>query len=346
MIKEIYLQNFRSYKKQKFEFGSGTVVVVGPNGSGKTNLMEAMYMLATGKSFRAELEEEVIGYGEEVGRVEAEVGVDLEVVLTRGEVGGVKVGRKKFMVNGVPKRMMDFVGVFRAVLFGPWDLDLITDSPGLRRRFLDSVLVQVDREYRRALLSYEKGLRQRNRLLERIREAGIPRSQLIFWDKLLIKNGDYISRKREEILGFLNLYQPLSGSSVTFSSEYLKSAISESRLAQYAKEEVAAGVTLVGPHRDDVEFYFGRGEARRDLSKFGSRGEQRLAVFWLKLGELEYIAQMGERPVLLLDDIFSELDHAHRELVVSVVGKQQTFITAADEHLVSGLGEETQVIRL
>lgn len=361
LLKGISLQNFRSYKKQKFEFSGKTMVVVGPNGAGKTNLLEAIYLLATGKSFRAELEEEMIAYGEEIARVTGEVGVEgsggkmdqdgvaLEVVLTRGEVGGEKVDRKKFLVNGVAKRMMDFVGVFRAVLFGPWDLDLITDSPSLRRRYLDSVLVQRDREYRRALLSYEKGLRQRNRLLERIRDEGAPRSQLLFWDKLLIKNGDYLTRKREEFLSFLGLYRPFVGWETNFIPEYERSTISETRIAQYAEEEVAAGVTLVGPHRDDVEFYIepsSAGVQRRDLSKFGSRGEQRLAVLWLKLGELEFLAESGPRPVLLLDDILSELDNQHREIVTSILDKQQTIITTADEHSLEVLGEKTQVIRL
>lgn len=350
-IKSLELVNFRSYGERKLRFEEPLIIVSGPNGVGKTNIMESIYLLAQGKSFRADLEEEMISYSQEVGRVRAVVEVneemkDLEVVLTRGEVAGEKVGRKKFLLNGVPKRVIDFVGVFRAVLFGPWDLDLITDSPSLRRRFLDSVLVQVDREYRRALMSYEKGLRQRNHLLERVREEGISRSQLLFWDKLLIKNGGYITQKREEFLSFMNLYQPFTGTGINYVSSYERSAISESRLAQYAQEEVAAAATLVGPHRDDVTFSVGGDSRARDLSKFGSRGEQRLAVLWLKMAELEYLSSVGERPTLLLDDIFSELDHEHRGLVSSIVGKQQTFITTADEHYIDDIKEPAQVISL
>ena len=359
-IKEISFQSFRNYRKRKVEFEGPTTVAVGVNGSGKTNLLEAIYLLATARSFRADLEEEMIGYEDEVARVEGEVvsgegeKVSLGVMLSRGRFGDRRVGRKGFVVNGVPRRMVDFVGNFRAVLFGPWDLDLITDSPGLRRRYLDQVLVQIDGEYRRSLISYEKGLRQRNKLLERIRDGGASRGQLLFWDKLLIKNGDYLMRKRGEFLEFLNESGPLGESEMIFSCRYDRSVISEARLEQYAKEEVLAAATLVGPHRDEVKFYVGggrpapaevRGQAR-DLSKFGSRGEQRLAVLWLKMGELEYLSRQGDRPALLLDDIFSELDRQHRQTVLTVLGRQQTLITAADEHYLGLVPKGVQVIQL
>ena len=240
------------------------------------------------------------------------------------------------MLNGVAKRLVDFAGNFRVALFGPWDLDLVTESPSLRRKFLDTVLSQVDREYRRASLSYEKGLRQRNKLLLRIREEGLSRSQLLFWDRLLVKNGDYIAKAREEFIGFINATSELDDQS--FSLEYDKSAISEARLEQYTEEEVAAATTLVGPHRDDIIFHIRVAKAEnRNLATYGSRGEQRMGVLWLKLAELAFVeAKTGERPTLLLDDIFSELDHKHREIVVKVAQNQQTLITTADPHFIEG----------
>ena len=211
IIKSISLQNFRNYAQKELALTAGTTLIVGPNASGKTNLLEAIYLLATGKSFRAGLENEMIGYGSEIsrikGQVKSEEANDLEIVLTRGEVGGEKVARKKYLVNGVAKRALDFVGNLRAVYFRPEDLELVTDSPSLRRKYLDAVLIQVDREYLRCLMSYEKGLRQRNKLLERIRDEGAPRSQLVFWDQLLIKNGEYLTAKREEYIGFANNFQ-------------------------------------------------------------------------------------------------------------------------------------------
>jgi len=346
ILTKLRLQNFRNYKKQEFEFSEKTTLVVGPNTSGKTNLLEGIYLLATGKSFRAGLEQEMIKHDEDLARAKGRIInkeiTDLEIVLTRGEVLGEKVAKKKYQVNGIGKRAMDFVGNLRAVYFGPEDLGLVTNSPSLRRKYLDSVLEQVDREYGRATLSYEKGLRQRNKLLERIRDEGVSRSQLLFWNQLLIKNGDYLTQKREEFIGFCNSQHTTNNTEHSlpiFLIEYDKSIISPGRLDEYAKEEVAAGATLVGPHRDDFSFKL----QKRNLSAYGSRGEQRLAILWLKLRELEFIAQhqallitskAGERPILLLDDIFSELDQKHRKLVLEVIPKQQTIITTTDLRLV------------
>lgn len=358
-IRKIQLTGFRNFKKRQLEFSDGVTVIVGPNASGKTNILESLFLLSTGKSFHARVEGEMINYNAEIARVNGQAdGTVLEAVITRGENGWP---RKKLLVNGVSKRLIDFAGNFKVVLFGPWDLDLVTASPSLRRNFLDTVLSQVDREYRRAILSYEKGLRQRNKLLLRIREEGLSRLQLLFWNQLLIKNGDYLSRKRAEFIEFANSRPGLDDQN--FQLEYDNSAISQSRLEQYAEEEVAAATTLVGPHRDDFVFKIQNAKKvnaklkNRDLAGFGSRGEQRMAVLWLKLAELAFIetqarsassGQAGGKPTLLLDDIFSELDHPHRDVVINIIkGGGQCIITTADEHFIKGLGKKgTEVISL
>lgn len=363
-ISSIQLFNFRNFKKREIEFSPKTTVIVGPNASGKTNILEAIYLLATGKSFRARVEAEVVNYREEVARVCGEISQNnktledkgkqitkLEAVLTRGKIKigdekYEKVPRKKLLINGIAKRLFNFAGILKVVLFGPWDLELVTESPSVRRSFLDNVLSQVDREYRRAILSYEKGLRQRNKLLYRIREEGISRSSLLFWDQLLIKNGNYISDKRNEFIGFVNGTCDLN--SQDFSLTYDSSAISEGRLNQYEEEEVAAATTLVGPHRDDFVFKLKKNKKGNyhDLSRFGSRGEQRMGVLWLKLAELSFIESVTqETPTLLLDDIFSELDAEHRKIVMNLVDEQQTIITTADEHFLEGINKKN-VIRL
>lgn len=360
-IRKLRVSDFRNFKDKLFEFSPETTIIVGPNASGKTNILESIYLLSAGKSFHAKLNAEMINYASDLTRVKGLFGNDLklEVVLTRGEVAIDSESEKKratpkkrFLINGVGKMLYNFAGNFKAVLFGPWDLDLVTDSPSIRRRFLDSVLSQIDREYRRSLLSYEKGLRQRNKLLIQIREEGLSRSQLLFWDKLLIKNGEYISKNRGEFLDFANSTSPLDGQS--FRVDYDRSVISEARIGKYAKKEVAAGTTLVGPHRDDIKFSIinsrssKKGSKPRDLSTFGSRGEQRMGVLWLKLAELEYIEKNSEeKPTLLLDDIFSELDHKHRDVVMDMVrkGDNQVILTTADPHFVEGF-EGVRVVRL
>lgn len=332
-IRKIALKNFRNYSQKNLSFSSEVTLVVGDNATGKTNLLEAVFLLATGKSFRVKgVESEMIRVGEEIGSVSGETATDtLEIILTRGEVMKEKTAKKRYLLNGVAKRASDFIGNLRVVYFGPEDLDLIIGSPGTRRKYLDAVLSQADREYARAILSYEKGLKARNKILESMKESGkTDRRKLFFWDQLLIKNGNLITKKREEFLAFTNS-KPLTVDGL-FAAKYDPSTISEQRLAQYEREEIAAGTTLVGPHRDD----FWVSLAGKDLATYGSRGEQRLAVLWLKLAERLYLKERtGEMPVLLLDDIFSELDTKHRHLVFEVISGQQTIITSADRELVN-----------
>lgn len=315
ILESLTLQQFRSYSRRSFEFSPGVTIIVAPNAKGKTNMLEAIYLLATGKSFRADGDDEMIQWKSSFARVKAVMGdMTVEVLLTP---------TKKYLVNGIARRQIDFMGNLRAVLFWPEHLELVTDSPSMRRKYLDSVLIQVDREYRRNVLSYERGLRQRNKLLDLINEGKASRSQLLFWNQLLIKAGAHITDTRAALIDFINTYHL---SPFTYHLAYDKSVISESRLEQYKDEEVAARATLVGPHRDDVSFEMGD----VSLSSYGSRGQQRLAILWLKLAEVSFIEEKtGERPILLLDDIFSELDEEHKKLVMDVIGKQQTIITSA-----------------
>lgn len=336
MIYKIRLQNFRNLKDSVFEFSDKITVVVGPNASGKTNLLEAVYMLSTGKSFKASLETDVIKEGKGFSRVKGLVDEKMQLmILTTREK------RKELSVNGVNKRLTDFAGNLKVVLFSPGDLDLVSSSPSYRRRLLDGLLSICDREYRRSLLSYEKALRARNKILLRIREEGLSRSQLIFWDQLLIKEGNYISDRRKEFIEFTNDSRNKINN-VNYVIKYDPSEISESRITKYANAEVGAATTLVGPHRDDFVFL----EDERNLASFGSRGEQRMAVLWLKLAELSFMEiKTKVKPTLLLDDIFSELDEMHREVVYETAKKQQTIITTADPEFIQNF-EETQKIEL
>lgn len=379
------LQNFRNYRKKSFRFDTNTTLIVGGNATGKTNILEALYLLATGKSFRAQKVEEMVHWDAEVGYVIGKVvggarlgslpvassssdATEIQVMLTRGELQGKRVAKRRYSIDGAAKRVSDFVEKLVVVLFRPEDLQLILGSPARRREFLDEVLVQVDRSYRRSLISYEKALSRRNKLLDVVREGKASRTQLAFWDQLLIKHGQVLTNQRVELIDFINQFEIDIDS---FEVLYDYSAISAARLRQYAEQEVAVGYTLVGPHKDDfvVRSRIGSagsisksasasGQASREgrkLASYGSRGEQRLAVLWLKLAELAFVSQkIGDlpgrqvgRPVLLLDDIFSELDHEHREMVLKVIGKQQTIITTTDLHLIeSKYRERVNIISL
>lgn len=321
MIRRIYLQNFRNYKKSTFNFSPDTTLIIGPNASGKTNLIEAAYFLSVGKSFRTEKDKDLVSSGQTLARIQGLVGdTQLEVVI--GDF-------KKYLVNRVGKRKTDFLGNFVSVLFHPQDLEIVIDSPGIRRNFLDSVLVQVDRDYRIAAKEYSKGLRQRNALLLRTRETGISSDKHFeYWDNLLIENGEVVTKKREELVDFINNAKK---SIFDFYIIYDKSLINDARLEQYKNAERAAGVTLVGPHRDDLIFNTEMGE----LKAYGSRGQQRLAILELKLIELNFVeSKTHQRPTLFLDDIFSELDNEHIKHVLSFLDRQQTIITTTHEEFI------------
>ncbi len=326
-LKHLSLQNFRSYQKTNFNFNKETTLIIGPNTSGKTNLIEAIYFLSSGKSFRADKENEAIRFGQDLARISGVVNeTKLEVVITLSAL-------RKYLVNGVSKRRADFAGILSCVLFSPVDLEIIVSSPGVRRKFLDLVLEQADREYRLANISYTKGLRQRNALLQSIQERGFGEKQLEYWDELLIKNGEVISEKREKFIEFLNNSEK---DIFDFAVFYDKSVISAARLFQYKEVEVSAGVTLVGPHRDDFSIgILDNKKAMRDVKLFGSRGQQRLAILQLKLLELNFVEEkVGERPILLLDDIFSELDNEHIRHVLKLLGRQQTIITTTHQEFI------------
>ncbi|MBI5045347.1 MAG: DNA replication and repair protein RecF [Candidatus Levybacteria bacterium] len=335
ILRSIAFSDFRSYSHQVFSFSPKTTIILGPNAIGKSNLIEAIFLISTGKSFKAEKDTQMISFGKNFARVkclieEKDAKETLEVIVSQEE-NSTRSYSKKFLHNGVARRRVDFVGKLPALLFVPSDLDVIVSSPSQRREFLNTVLELTDRQYRIAMLSYEKALRQRNALLGVAQETGIRNDeQFAYWDNLLIEHGSYISKKRRELIEYFNQGdKPILFCSVS----YEESAISRERLDQYRGPEIGAGVTLVGPHRDDFTVCIKEEDGEdKNVKFFGSRGQQRLVVLQLKLLQLSYIEKItGERPLLLLDDIFSELDEKHIKDVLDLITKQQTILTTTHE---------------
>lgn len=348
LLKSIYLQNFRNHKETTFEFDSKTTFIVGPNTCGKTNLLESISFLSTGKSIRGAKDEEVVRTGESITRVKGKTSeLELEVLIVLPDTASVTRGRRKYLVNGVPKSRINFSAHLTSIIFSPSDLDMITGSPHLRREFLDEVLTQSDRDYRYAHASYIKALRQRNALLDVARDTGVRNApQFDYWDTLLINTGGIVTKKREEFIEFVN---KTPKDVFQFVATYDKSIISKERLQQYKDAELGAGVTLVGPHRDDlkIDMFDSTAGSTADLKSFGSRGQQRLVVLQLKLLQLDFIeAAQGARPLLLLDDIFSELDSGHIDLVTEMIDKQQSIVTTTHKEFVSGKFKKGTVIEL
>jgi DNA replication and repair protein RecF len=331
-LKNLKLTNFRNYPTLDFKFKNQITVLIGDNAQGKSNFLESIYFLSTTKSPKADKDEELIKQGESYLRVMGKVDeTDLEIALQLVESSL----RKRVKVNGIGKRVADYAANLAVVLFAPEDVNLVTGSPSLRRAHLDQTLSQIDREYKKALSGYENVVTRKNRVLKAINEDQARTDELTFWTDQQLILGTILSIKREEFFKFVNSVEKKFGA---YKFEYLPNPISAERLKEYQGREIAATNSLVGPHRDDFLFTL----EGKDLAKYGSRGEQRTAVLDLKLAEVAYIeATLGSRPIFLLDDIFSELDDAHREHVIELSKMQQTIIATVefDHYLQKALKE-------
>lgn len=360
-LRHLALTNFRNYQKQELELRPGTVLLLGANAQGKTNLLEAVFLLATGRSERAETDADYVAwpvrddvqpYARIAGaavRAAASVSVEV-VVLGRAGAKGL-VASKRFKLNGVPKRASDVVGAITAVLFTTDDMELIRGAPAGRRRYLDVMLSQVDHQYLRALQRYAKLIAQRNALLKRIQEGGAHARELAYWDEELSRDGAAILTARAAAVAELAdaaaaIHARLSGVHEQFALAYeprftdhwppariidagaeaVASALLD-RLHATHPRDMAAGLTLTGPHRDDLVMTLGGEPA----AAFASRGQQRTAALALRLAEAQLLrARGGERPILLLDDVLSELDASRRASVLAAIDADQVWITSAD----------------
>ena len=341
-LQSIKILDLRSYTSLEAEFGSGPQLIVGPNAAGKTTLLEAIVLLAWGRSHRTSTDAELVRWGSELARIEGLAGAEtVEVALVRPV--GATGARKRIRVNGVARRAVGLVGLLRTVVFAPEEMLLVAGSPGLRRTALDQLATQRSAAYGRDLATYGRTLQQRNSLLRAIREEQAGRDELRFWDAAFLDAGGAIVAERLRLLE--DLANPLAQAhaeiapdeadatrlAVSYATnapalpgESARDALAR-RLAETADKEVWNGSTLVGPHRDDLVFTLDG----RDMSGFASRGQQRTAILAFKLAELDLLTEQdGRPPLLLLDDVFSELDPDRRShLVRRIAALPQAFVT-------------------
>jgi DNA replication and repair protein RecF len=358
-LRHLSLHNFRNYVRLELDLPPGVTLLLGDNAQGKTNLLEAVYYLATTRSSHAGAERELVNWlavEEEplpYARLVAEVvrgdqELAIEITLTQQANGRY---RKHMRLNGVAKRAMDLLGQLTVVLFLPEDISLVSGSPGERRRHLDAMLCQIDPAYCRSLSRYNQVVTQRNALLRDLRERGGDQDQLTFWDDRLVKHGAAIVARRWDALLALDqlsseIHAALTDGIERLHLQYVPSvetagpepeqaigAAFQEQLLSLRSREVPAGVTLVGPHRDEVRFVVNDADA----GIYGSRGQQRTAALALKLAEVDLMRrETGQQPLLLLDDVLSELDARRRRFLVewlsSEDGPEQAVITTTNLH--------------
>lgn len=371
VLEELKLTNFRNFPNAVFKLSPETTIVSGRNGSGKSNLLEAIYLLATGGSLRAHLETELINekarFASVGGRLTGGIGIDLkgaksseskplklEVTFTRPEETLISTygSRKRFKVSGIPRLRKDFAGRLRAVLFNPEQIGLVGSDPSYRRSHFDMVLSQIDSKYIMALSAYEKARSQRNRLLYQVKQLNANVHELSYWEGIMIDNSIIVSNARESYINFVNEYlitnRQRFGKPGYFKLVYHPNHLTPERFSHYRDREIQAEKTLIGPHRDDFQFLDVKLnlDSETDLRRFGSRGQQRLAVFALKMAEWNYLKDSGPSPIILLDDIFSELDEAHRQIVLANLLQQQAVLTTAEEGVANTILKGLPLIRL
>jgi DNA replication and repair protein RecF len=359
-ISRLQLANYRNYARVDVQLDRGVSLFIGDNAQGKSNLLEAIYLLSTMRSSRASndsdlVRHEVLGGDFPFARLEADVDraagpLQVELVVIGRSTDASHRAGKRVRLNRAAKRMSDAVGELAAVLFTTLDIELVAGPPLLRRRYLDMMISQVDRGYLRAMQRYASILPQRNSLLRRIHAGEASQGELPFWDQELAHAGGTIFRARAEALGSVVLaareqMQFLSDSAERLDITYrpaiaglneTDSPIDDSgwiqrmlrAMQQQRGREIATGTTVVGPHRDDFAIEIDG----NDAASFASRAQQRTAALALRVAEANYLRTMlGDDPVVLLDDVLSELDARRRKGVLSFLDSfQQVFITSAD----------------
>jgi len=341
-LERLKLENYRNYERLDLVFDGLLHLFVGRNAQGKTNLLEAIHVLALARSHRTHADEDLVRWGSETaavaGIVERAKG-ELQLELAVSRAG------KKAKANGLERRKLsEYVGSLNVVLFAPEDLNLVKGAPGVRRRFLDMELGQAFPVYLRELSQYQRLLRQRNRLLRQYAGRPVPSGLLDVFSEQLAAVGVKVMLKRQGFIKKLSrwasdIHERMTDGAERLDVRYLPSLELDAegdedaafrrfmvKLSQMREEELRRCVTLVGPHRDDLAFSVNG----VDVQAFGSQGQQRTVALSLKLAEIELIAEeTGEYPILLLDDVLSELDRFRRSrLIEAFRGRIQTFVTA------------------
>ncbi|MBL76576.1 MAG: DNA replication/repair protein RecF [Chloroflexi bacterium] len=351
-LRKLSVTNFRTYSNLELELSSGLTTFTADNGEGKSNLLEAIYLLAIGKSYRANFEKELISWQLENPDDYTIIAAEIErneglrsIRIGLKAIDGNRI-TKQVRIDGIPKRITDLIGVLNAVLFSAEDMDLIFGNPSGRRRYLDILLAQISKNYVTALSKYQRILLQRNALLKNIKDNIAQENELDFWDFSLAKEASILLQHRITAMEYLNamvleIHTQLSGTR-DLSIEYVSTVVTDISVENLEKamlkclsssrnQEISRGTTIIGPHRDDIRLISKGTEA----SKHVSRGQARLIALSLRLAESRLLSrERSESPIILLDDVFSELDQIHRNLIMDEISNySQIIITTADEYL-------------
>ncbi len=331
IVKSIELKNFRNYEDLSLKLDDKTNIIYGNNAQGKTNILESIYLAGTSKSHKGSKDKEIIKFGNEESHLRCMV--DKSGISYQIDVHLRKNKSKGIAINGIPvKRYSELLGILNIVFFSPEDLDIIKRGPAERRKFVDLELCQLDKVYLHNLTNYNKVLSQRNKLLKEIYFQPNLEDTLSIWNMQMVNYAREIIQRRRKFIEELNeiasqVHSKLSGNRENFFVDYEPSQSEdtlEAKLEENIERDKKQKTTSVGPHRDDICFKIND----VDIRKYGSQGQQRTAALSLKLAEIELVRRrIKEMPVLLLDDVLSELDSNRQNYLLNTIGNLQTVIT-------------------
>ncbi|MCX7881109.1 MAG: DNA replication and repair protein RecF [Patescibacteria group bacterium] len=341
LLRKIFFKNFRSFQEKSFEFNPFLTIVFGENAKGKTNLLEGIYFLLNGTGFREEKEKELIFFGKDESYLEGEF-YEGEVKTTFSlylKNDGLKKG---YFINRSKKNQIFYQKeIPKTVLFTPSQIEIITGSPEKRRNYFDKLISFYDLEYKKRLINYEKALYKRNRILEGFQDEKKLIEEIVFWNDYLKEQAAYISKKRADYVNYLNQHPKIDKKN--FFIFYQKNEFNQERLVKVFSKEKEYRKTLIGPQKDDFQISL----EEKEVGHFGSRSEQRLAIFWLKINEIRFFEESyGKKPIILLDDIFSELDFKNKKLIFNLIEKYQTIVTTTELEVLQLVNVLKSVIKL
>lgn len=330
-IESIELKNYRNYKELHMEFNQGTNILYGDNAQGKTNILEAIYVCCTSKSHKSAKDRDIIRFDQDESHIKLQIRKNH--VPCRIDMHLKKNRPKGIAINGVPiRKASELFGIANVIFFSPEDLSIIKNGPSERRRFIDLELCQLNKLYVHSLVQYNKVLLHRNKLLKELFLKPEYKETLDVWDMQLVNYGQEVIRMRREFIGQMNqiiqgIHRSLSGNREEIEIVYEPCAGEDELavvLARNRAQDVRQKNTLSGPHRDDVSFIVNG----IDIRKYGSQGQQRTAALSLKLSELELVRRISrDEPILLLDDVLSELDSSRQNHLLLAIQNIQTLIT-------------------